>query len=241
MYLVPALCQAQCEVQRRIWQLCHQAVLSSVPTLFCFLLFPFVLHQVSNCNAFTEQHKRGRGTISFIYIVNLIWHLTHSESLFCSQITIGVYDPCNLAQYPGWPLRNFLVLAAHRWYGIYVCVCLFVCFWQCVCLYLHFFISGTETRWCQLNQLWSNFHQWWTPKWVCYRVADCDHTVLNILEYNKASSQRSWPWNTFFKKLFYCCSITVVCISPHHSPHPSQTHLPPLLPSSPLVLSMCPL
>uniref|UniRef100_F6UJ20 Ubiquitin-like modifier-activating enzyme ATG7 n=1 Tax=Callithrix jacchus TaxID=9483 RepID=F6UJ20_CALJA len=32
-----------------------------------------------------------------------------------TKITIGVYDPCNLAQYPGWPLRNFLVLAAHRW------------------------------------------------------------------------------------------------------------------------------
>uniref|UniRef100_A0A667FTW2 Ubiquitin-like modifier-activating enzyme ATG7 n=1 Tax=Lynx canadensis TaxID=61383 RepID=A0A667FTW2_LYNCA len=31
------------------------------------------------------------------------------------QITIGVYDPCNLAQHPGWPLRNLLVLAAHRW------------------------------------------------------------------------------------------------------------------------------
>ncbi|XP_034962109.1 ubiquitin-like modifier-activating enzyme ATG7 [Zootoca vivipara] len=31
------------------------------------------------------------------------------------QVTIGVYDPCNFAQYPGWPLRNILVLAAHRW------------------------------------------------------------------------------------------------------------------------------
>uniref|UniRef100_A0A2K5DR64 Ubiquitin-like modifier-activating enzyme ATG7 n=1 Tax=Aotus nancymaae TaxID=37293 RepID=A0A2K5DR64_AOTNA len=32
-----------------------------------------------------------------------------------TKITTGVYDPCNLAQYPGWSLRNFLVLAAHRW------------------------------------------------------------------------------------------------------------------------------
>uniref|UniRef100_A0A8D2C650 Ubiquitin-like modifier-activating enzyme ATG7 n=2 Tax=Sus scrofa TaxID=9823 RepID=A0A8D2C650_PIG len=35
--------------------------------------------------------------------------------LLTFAVTIGVYDPCNLAQYPGWPLRNFLVLAAHRW------------------------------------------------------------------------------------------------------------------------------
>uniref|UniRef100_A0A8D2JC19 Ubiquitin-like modifier-activating enzyme ATG7 n=1 Tax=Varanus komodoensis TaxID=61221 RepID=A0A8D2JC19_VARKO len=32
------------------------------------------------------------------------------------KLTLGVYDPCNFAQYPGWPLRNMLVLAAHKWY-----------------------------------------------------------------------------------------------------------------------------
>ncbi|XP_028906628.1 ubiquitin-like modifier-activating enzyme ATG7 isoform X3 [Ornithorhynchus anatinus] len=31
------------------------------------------------------------------------------------KVTVGVYDPCNLAHYPGWPLRNLLVLAAHKW------------------------------------------------------------------------------------------------------------------------------
>ncbi|XP_019360645.1 PREDICTED: ubiquitin-like modifier-activating enzyme ATG7 isoform X7 [Gavialis gangeticus] len=31
------------------------------------------------------------------------------------KVTIGVYDPGNFAQYPGWPLRNILVLAAQRW------------------------------------------------------------------------------------------------------------------------------
>uniref|UniRef100_A0A8C3WW07 Ubiquitin-like modifier-activating enzyme ATG7 n=1 Tax=Catagonus wagneri TaxID=51154 RepID=A0A8C3WW07_9CETA len=44
--------------------------------------------------------------------------LKHYSDFFQGQrtkVTIGVYDPCNLAQYPGWPLRNFLVLAAHRW------------------------------------------------------------------------------------------------------------------------------
>ena len=42
--------------------------------------------------------------------------------------------------------------------------------------------------------------------------------------------------------LLYCCSIIVVCSSsPPLPPYPSQTHLPPLLPSSPLVLSMYPL
>uniref|UniRef100_A0A8D1GEX0 Ubiquitin-like modifier-activating enzyme ATG7 n=1 Tax=Sus scrofa TaxID=9823 RepID=A0A8D1GEX0_PIG len=48
----------------------------------------------------------------------LVSLLKHYSDFFQSQrtkVTIGVYDPCNLAQYPGWPLRNFLVLAAHRW------------------------------------------------------------------------------------------------------------------------------
>ncbi|XP_006117674.1 ubiquitin-like modifier-activating enzyme ATG7 isoform X1 [Pelodiscus sinensis] len=31
------------------------------------------------------------------------------------KVTVGVYDPCNFTQYPGWPLRNLLVLAAYRW------------------------------------------------------------------------------------------------------------------------------
>ena len=45
-----------------------------------------------------------------------------------------------------------------------------------------------------------------------------------------------------FFKLFYCCSITVVCIfCPPLPPHPSQTHLLTLLPPSPLVLTLCPL
>uniref|UniRef100_A0A8D0E279 Ubiquitin-like modifier-activating enzyme ATG7 n=1 Tax=Salvator merianae TaxID=96440 RepID=A0A8D0E279_SALMN len=31
------------------------------------------------------------------------------------KVTLGVYDPSNFARYPGWPLRNVLVLAAHKW------------------------------------------------------------------------------------------------------------------------------
>ncbi|XP_071407009.1 ubiquitin-like modifier-activating enzyme ATG7 isoform X2 [Pithys albifrons albifrons] len=34
------------------------------------------------------------------------------------KVTVGVYDPCNLSHYPGWPLRNFLILAAHTWGNI---------------------------------------------------------------------------------------------------------------------------
>ncbi|KAH0630077.1 hypothetical protein JD844_012682, partial [Phrynosoma platyrhinos] len=45
--------------------------------------------------------------------------LKNWEDFFPDQsekVTFGVYDPCNFAQYPGWPLRNLLVLAAYRWY-----------------------------------------------------------------------------------------------------------------------------
>ncbi|XP_054834470.1 ubiquitin-like modifier-activating enzyme ATG7 isoform X2 [Eublepharis macularius] len=31
------------------------------------------------------------------------------------KVTLAVYDPCNFAQYPGWPLRNLLVLATQQW------------------------------------------------------------------------------------------------------------------------------
>uniref|UniRef100_A0A8C5WLY2 Ubiquitin-like modifier-activating enzyme ATG7 n=1 Tax=Leptobrachium leishanense TaxID=445787 RepID=A0A8C5WLY2_9ANUR len=31
------------------------------------------------------------------------------------KVTVGFYDPCTLSQYPGWPLRNVLVLAAYQW------------------------------------------------------------------------------------------------------------------------------
>ena len=34
------------------------------------------------------------------------------------KVTVGVYDPCNLSHYPGWPLRNFLILASHKWGNI---------------------------------------------------------------------------------------------------------------------------
>eukprot|EP00062_Callorhinchus_milii_P025153 gi/632985826/ref/XP_007909899.1/ PREDICTED: ubiquitin-like modifier-activating enzyme ATG7 [Callorhinchus milii] len=31
------------------------------------------------------------------------------------KVTVGFCDPCTLTQYPGWPLRNLLVLIAYRW------------------------------------------------------------------------------------------------------------------------------
>lgn len=31
------------------------------------------------------------------------------------KVCVGVYDPCTLSQHPGWPLRNLLLLVAHRW------------------------------------------------------------------------------------------------------------------------------
>ncbi|KAE8612792.1 hypothetical protein XENTR_v10012990 [Xenopus tropicalis] len=31
------------------------------------------------------------------------------------KVTLGFCDPCTLPQYPGWPLRNLLVLAAYHW------------------------------------------------------------------------------------------------------------------------------
>ena len=44
-----------------------------------------------------------------------------------------------------------------------------------------------------------------------------------------------------FKKYFIVVQLQLSAFSPHHTLHPSQTHLPLLLPPWPLVLSMCPL
>ncbi|EHB15584.1 Autophagy-related protein 7 [Heterocephalus glaber] len=52
-----------------------------------------------------------------VVLVSLLKHYSDFFQGQRTKITVGVYDPCNLAQYPGWPLRNFLVLAAHRWLG----------------------------------------------------------------------------------------------------------------------------
>ena len=50
------------------------------------------------------------------------------------------------------------------------------------------------------------------------------------------------PTSLFFKKNFYCYSITVVCLfSPSLHPTPAEPPLPPSLPPSPLIGSMCPL
>ncbi|XP_063072142.1 ubiquitin-like modifier-activating enzyme ATG7 [Engraulis encrasicolus] len=43
------------------------------------------------------------------------------------KVTVGVYDPCTLAQHPGWPLRNFLILIASKW-GSQLDVVEVVCF-----------------------------------------------------------------------------------------------------------------
>ena len=40
----------------------------------------------------------------------------------------------------------------------------------------------------------------------------------------------------YFLKYFIVAQLQSFAFAPHHSPHPSQTHLPPLLPPSPLVL-----
>ncbi|XP_060095859.1 ubiquitin-like modifier-activating enzyme ATG7 [Heteronotia binoei] len=43
------------------------------------------------------------------------------------KVTLAVYDPCNFAQYPGWPLRNLLVLATWQW-GIHLRAVEVICF-----------------------------------------------------------------------------------------------------------------
>ncbi|XP_074862311.1 ubiquitin-like modifier-activating enzyme ATG7 [Carettochelys insculpta] len=51
----------------------------------------------------------------------LVSQLKNWNGFFQDQekVAVGVYDPSNFTQYPGWPLRNLLVLAAYRW-GNYI-------------------------------------------------------------------------------------------------------------------------
>ncbi|XP_077181803.1 ubiquitin-like modifier-activating enzyme ATG7 [Paroedura picta] len=43
------------------------------------------------------------------------------------KVILAVYDPCNFAQYPGWPLRNLLVLATQQW-GVHLHTVEVICF-----------------------------------------------------------------------------------------------------------------
>uniref|UniRef100_H3A244 Ubiquitin-like modifier-activating enzyme ATG7 n=1 Tax=Latimeria chalumnae TaxID=7897 RepID=H3A244_LATCH len=53
---------------------------------------------------------------------------------FCKEqtkVTVGVYDPCTLSQYPGWPLRNLLILIAYKctqWTTVYYHTLEVLCF-----------------------------------------------------------------------------------------------------------------
>ena len=54
------------------------------------------------------------------------------------------------------------------------------------------------------------------------------YTQLNFIQYIKMFKD---IYFIYFLKLFYCCSSTVVCITPDHFPrNPSHPHRPPLLP-----------
>ena len=54
------------------------------------------------------------------------------------------------------------------------------------------------------------------------------YTQLNLIQYIKMFKD---IYFIYFLKLFYCCSSTVVCITPDHFPrNPSHPHRPPLLP-----------
>ena len=86
--------------------------------------------------------------------------------------------------------------------------------------------------------------------------------VLCLISALILSSSSLWPDFSFFILFYFIClfiyfalviqiiyflnyfifvQLQLSALSPHFFPHPSQLHLPPLLPPSPLILSTCPL
>uniref|UniRef100_A0A8D2KV62 Ubiquitin-like modifier-activating enzyme ATG7 n=1 Tax=Varanus komodoensis TaxID=61221 RepID=A0A8D2KV62_VARKO len=87
-----------------------------------FLLLTFAIQEFQN--AYDELcQKEGVTALPYFLIKYdddsvFVSLLKNSDDFFPDprkKLTLGVYDPCNFAQYPGWPLRNMLVLAAHKW------------------------------------------------------------------------------------------------------------------------------
>uniref|UniRef100_A0A8C6IKH0 Ubiquitin-like modifier-activating enzyme ATG7 n=1 Tax=Mus spicilegus TaxID=10103 RepID=A0A8C6IKH0_MUSSI len=108
-----------------IWEAIKSgAALENPMLLNRFLLLTFAIQALEHAY---DDLCRAEGVTALPYFLFkydddtvLVSLLKHYSDFFQGQrtkITVGVYDPCNLAQYPGWPLRNFLVLAAHRWSG----------------------------------------------------------------------------------------------------------------------------
>uniref|UniRef100_A0A286XC96 Ubiquitin-like modifier-activating enzyme ATG7 n=1 Tax=Cavia porcellus TaxID=10141 RepID=A0A286XC96_CAVPO len=106
-----------------IWESIKSGAALENPVLLNkFLLLTFAIHALQHAY---DGLCRTEGVSALPYFlikydndVVLVSLLKHYSDFFQGQrtkITVGVYDPCNLAQYPGWPLRNFLVLAAYRW------------------------------------------------------------------------------------------------------------------------------
>uniref|UniRef100_A0A8C5XIA3 Ubiquitin-like modifier-activating enzyme ATG7 n=1 Tax=Microcebus murinus TaxID=30608 RepID=A0A8C5XIA3_MICMU len=106
-----------------IWESIKSGAALENPVLLNkFLLLTFAIQALER--AYDDLCQTERVTALPYFLIKydenvvLVSLLKHYSDFFQDQrtkITIGVYDPCNLAQYPGWPLRNFLVLAAHRW------------------------------------------------------------------------------------------------------------------------------
>uniref|UniRef100_A0A8C2VQP1 Ubiquitin-like modifier-activating enzyme ATG7 n=1 Tax=Chinchilla lanigera TaxID=34839 RepID=A0A8C2VQP1_CHILA len=106
-----------------IWESIKSGAALENPVLLNkFLLLTFAIHALQRAYDGLCQTE-GVSALPYFLIkydddAVLVSPLKHYSDFFQGQrtkITVGVYDPCNLAQYPGWPLRNFLVLAAHRW------------------------------------------------------------------------------------------------------------------------------
>ncbi|POI30206.1 hypothetical protein CIB84_006044, partial [Bambusicola thoracicus] len=112
--------------QLQIWESIKSgAALENPMLLNRFLLLTFAIQALQKAY---DELCQTEGVTAFPYFL-IKYHdnsvavspLKKWDGFFQDQggkVTVGVYDPCNLSHYPGWPLRNFLILASHKWGNI---------------------------------------------------------------------------------------------------------------------------
>eukprot|EP00983_Pelagomonas_calceolata_P042742 1138632-Pelagomonas_calceolata.AAC.5 len=88
-------------------------------------------------------------------------------------VMLAFSDPCNLPGFPGWPLRNALLMVAVRWGLLSVQVCVYVCVCVCARVCVCVCVSRDKT-----NPAIPYWRQKWLLMFVCEAAIAATQTLI---------------------------------------------------------------